>query len=489
MKSNSDNFRINEESANSKEYNSTEYYSLEKKIDKIVVEQRLITSDKIILGLSGGPDSICLLSILSKLSNVHQFKLYPVHINHMLRGNESEDDEHYCREVCENLGLNIQVFRFDVTRISNEKKISIEETARELRYECFRNIAKHLNGALIAVAHNKNDQAETLLMRIARGTGIEGLRGMEFKNGDIIRPLLSTSRNEIEDYCHKNNLMPRIDSTNLKNIYHRNKIRLDLIPYMEEKLQVNVSEALFRLSQNAKADFEYLDYCAKRDYDLCKIEEGKTQIKLDLKSLSKLPYGAINRIIKNSIIKIKGSTKNIEAVHLNNVCDLIINGRTGSIIQLPMGIRVLKSYECVKLYIEHEGNSKSSLETAQLIIPGETFLESGHSFITEIVTKEDYTKCKENDYIQYFDFDALSGGIIIRSRSSGDYIYPYNGNGRKKLKDFFIDSKINQEKRDIIPLLAYKNEIIWIVGLRTSDNFKVTENTNRVLKVLYCKKN
>jgi len=222
--------------------------------------------ERIIVGLSGGPDSVCLLYILNNFLKEYELKIFAVHINHMIRGEESDLEQKYVRELCEKLEIELFIERIDILKVSKEQKISIEEAGRNIRYLEFSKYAKKTFSNKIAVAHNKNDQAETVLFNIIRGTGLDGLKGIQYKNNMVIRPLLDIDRNQIEEFCSLNLLNPRIDSSNLKKTYTRNKIRLDLIPYINKNFGANIVESLNRMSSLIKEDYKLIETIIKEAY-------------------------------------------------------------------------------------------------------------------------------------------------------------------------------------------------------------------------------
>jgi tRNA(Ile)-lysidine synthase len=215
--------------------------------------------DRVIVAVSGGPDSITLLHILYKLREELSISIFVAHINHCLRGEESDKDEEYVKKFCENLNIEFSSKRVNIDEIAKVKNISSESAGREARYEFFKELRKKFSAQKVAIAHNANDQAETILMRIMRGTGTEGLIGIKpVRDAVFVRPLINSTRNQIEEYCLKNNLSPRIDKTNLEAIYARNKVRLQLIPYIQHNFNKDIINVLNRLSYTAKVDNEYL---------------------------------------------------------------------------------------------------------------------------------------------------------------------------------------------------------------------------------------
>ena len=278
--------------------------------------------DKVVLGLSGGPDSVCLLHILKQLESEYKICIYAAHLNHQIRGIEAQKDAMYISNLCDSLGVKFFVKSIDVPKYCKENGLSIEEGARKLRYEMFYEIKEKTNSNKIAVGHNINDQVETILMRMMRGTGLQGLKGIDHKRDDvIIRPILDINRSDIEKYCEEHNLNPRIDSTNLENIYTRNKIRLDLIPYMKENFNENIVEAIARMGNNLKSDSDYIEQEALKMFnEVSKTNDDSIEINLD--KYSNLHISIKSRIIRSAIKYILGDTNFVDQKHIEDVFEL-----------------------------------------------------------------------------------------------------------------------------------------------------------------------
>ena len=299
---------------------------LEEKVLQTIVENELIKNgDKIVIGVSGGPDSITLLDVLIKLQSKIDFDITVAHINHMIRA-EAEDDQKYVEQYCKNKNIQCFVKQEKVEEIAKSQKIGTEEAGRNLRYEFFNKILEETNSNKIATAHTKNDNAETVLMNILRGTGTSGLKGIKAKRDNIyIRPLIKCERKEIEEYCNKNNLEPRIDKTNMENIYTRNKVRNLLIPYIQREFNPNIIEALNRLSQIASMENEYFELQTIKIYNEIKEEETKEQITLNLKKFNSQELVIKNRIVLYTINRLFGSSSGIEKIHLQDIIKLCGN--------------------------------------------------------------------------------------------------------------------------------------------------------------------
>lgn len=461
---------------------------IEKVRETIKGHELVKKGDTVLAAVSGGPDSVCLLHVLFSLSEELGIRLLAIHVNHMLRGSESDADEAYVKDLCGRLGIPVRSVSVDIGGLSRSRGISLEEAGREARYAEFEKYADETGAGAIAVAHNRNDQAETVLMHILRGAGLTGLAGMAFRRGRVIRPLLEADRSEIDEYCRDQKLEPRIDSSNLKDDFKRNRIRLKLIPYINSVIETDVTGNLCRISKLADLDNSYLVKCAEEEYTDCLEKDGSGFADLKLEALKRLHPAIMGRVLRLALQKATGSLKGIEGVHTDMLSDLVKEGRTGSAVQLPRGIRAGISYGTLKIYIDKEEEKPAAVFNRRIRIPGRTVVEEIGSAVTaEIMEKsaefDKYGKLGYNSMLQLFDYDLLKKGINIRNRAAGDIFKPYKSNGTKKLKEFFIDSKIPRDSRDEIPVIAIDNEVVWVVGIKISDKFKLTENTKSVLKL------
>ncbi|WP_024832762.1 tRNA lysidine(34) synthetase TilS [Ruminiclostridium josui] len=445
----------------------------------------------VIVGISGGYDSVCLLHVLYSISKELGIKIYPVHINHMLRGEEALRDENFVRSFCSSLGLEVYVKHIDVAKKAKSEKTSLEEAGRNARYETFSIVAEEQGASKIAVAHSRNDQAETILMRICRGTGLEGLRGMEYKRDNIIRPLLDVDRYQIEEYVKGMGIEAVTDSSNLHTDYFRNRIRLNVIPAINEASGADVTENLLRLSKIVVAEDDYLRYNSELYYQKSVLSEKRMYTELDLKILMEVHQAVRLRMLRIAVGKTCGTLNGFEYIHMDKLNNLIENGRTGAQIDLPHSMTAVRTYN--SLILKEQGKVIRKQFEEILQIPGETEIQNeGIVVKTEIIKIEsiknfgEFINCNEKVHTKFIDLDKLiSSGksILLRNRRDGDIFKPLKSNGTKKLKEYFIDNKVPREIRDIIPLIALGKEIVWIVGNKISDNYKVTDNTKNVLKI------
>ncbi|MCC8169625.1 MAG: tRNA lysidine(34) synthetase TilS [Oscillospiraceae bacterium] len=407
--------------------------------------------DGILIGLSGGADSVCLTHALYRLQDELEIHLYTAHMNHCLRGDNADADERFAVEFSESLGINCLTKHESVRDYARENGMSEEMAGRELRYAFFERIRKSLGLNKIATAHNKNDNAETILMNFMRGSGISGLCGIPVTRGKIIRPIIDLSRDEIENYCRENNLEYVTDSTNSEMIYTRNKVRLDLIPKIQNEFNNNF---IANVTKNAELISDELDFIESAADRICgKIEENTIALKmLDV-------HIALKRRVILTMLRSAG-IKDIEAEYIESVLRLAESGRSGASINLPNGN--IAKIEYGKLYIGADEDKTPPFEYT-IPINCEVYIkELKLTVFAEIVDASDGG--------EVFKGDADSK-ITVRNRRSGDFFYPAGMDGRKKIKDYFIDCKVPRAQRDRTGILTIDGNIAWIIGRRRDKRF------------------
>ncbi len=447
----------------------------EKVIYTIETNKMINCGDAIIVGLSGGPDSVCMLHILSSLRQLYDIKLYAVHLNHMIRGEEADRDEQFARKFSNQLGVPFISRSVDVPAYAREHQMSEEEAGRYQRYRLFEEIAKKVGAKRIAIAHNMNDQAETVIMHFLRGSGISGLGGIKPVRAECyIRPLLYCTREEIEDYCSAQGLNPMHDSTNNKDIYARNKLRLEFIPYIKENFNPNIIECISKASDLARQDDDYLNSRALIEMEKLKRKDG-----LSLSEFNLLHVSIKRRIIRLAIEKVKGGLNNIESKHIEDCIDIISKGRTGKYISLPNEIICRIQYDSFQIL------KKGKTKDFEYELPNEGSVhvaEADAMVSTRLLKKNDGHFCNDR-FIKYFDYDKIGNGLVIRNRRNGDYICPNGMKGTKKLKDYFIDKKVPSDKRQEALIIAAGSEVLWLVGMRDTRNYKIDEATENIIEI------
>ncbi len=321
--------------------------NLEEKILKTIETYQLVKKgDKIVLGVSGGPDSMCMLHTFINLCQDDQkspsllAQIVVAHVNHMLR-KESEEEEQYVKKFCEKNGIEFYAKRIDVQKMAHTNKTGIEETGRTARYEFFNEVLKQTKATKIAVAHNQNDKIETILLHLLRGSGMEGLKGIEPKRGNIIRPLIACERTQIEQYCEQNHLHPKIDKSNFDNTYDRNKIRNVVIPYIQEQFNPNIIKTMERLSTIAKLEDEYIENHMIKIYQELQEDEKQAEIVINLKKFNLQEKVIKSRLIRYIIKRLFGTTASIEKIHIEDIIKLCNNNIGNKYLTPNKNIKIL----------------------------------------------------------------------------------------------------------------------------------------------------
>lgn len=452
-----------------------------RKISGFLNEQHLIQqNDKIVVGVSGGADSICLLSVLLELKQQYHLSLYVVHIEHGVRGEESRQDAAFVKAVAAKHDLFYREFPYDIVTLSKKLGISVEEAGRKVRYEAFEQVREELRANKIAVAHNFDDNAETMLLNLIRGTGLSGLTGIAPCKGLVIRPLLCVSRREIESYLEERRISYRTDSTNYSTDYTRNKIRLQLLPYIEQNINESVKEHLNQTAAIVKEANDYIEQQGRIAYNEC-VTRQDSRLTVFCKAFFLYPPVIQKQVIRICIGEFATGLKDITARHIHSVLALS-KKQVGKQVELPMQIVVAKGYETMTFSKKEESPNRKREEEI-VIIPPVNCTFQGMQFSFSVEPYQELEDIPEKTYTKWFDYDKIKDTLRLRNRKSGDDIEVNASGGKKKIKDYFIDEKIPKERRDGILLLADENHIIWIIGYRISERYKITEDTKLILKV------
>lgn len=488
------------------------------KIIKNTVESRNLIpkNGHVVLGLSGGPDSVCLFHVLLAMREQWKITMSAVHVNHKLRPGDAERDSAYVAKLCEDEGVELTLVEEDVAILARLWNMTDEEAGRRVRYEAYHGAAVKVAEKLglaksavkIAVAQNRDDQAETVLMRLVRGTGPDGLAGIPYERDgiggySIIRPLLDTGREEIEEYCRKYELSPVRDHTNRETIYRRNRIRLELIPFLKNRYNQRVDDALVRLAAIAAQDKDYFDEEITMLMELGK-RQGN-QISFPLPNLQKLHGSLRSRLVIRCFEEL-GLVKNISAVHISRADELISSGITGKIAEFPSGYRMVIKYGevifCDKSSGVYKDTEESTEEKSGLSVPlRDIGLSLKDPLLANLLTaagvhlylisksewqRKEHIWNKETslalDYEKIFDGHNI---LSIRNRKPGDWIRPSGMEGRKKIQDLFTDMKIEKSRRDQIRLITAGSEVLWVTGHRKTGNYAVEAETKQVLLIEY----
>ncbi len=425
------------------------------RIKKFIEENELLTKgDRVVLGLSGGADSVCLLKVLLALKDEYDLKLWAVHVNHNIRGEEALRDRDFSKAFCEAEGVEIFVYSYDIPSLSKAEGFTEEETGRNYRYKAFYETAEKVGANRIALAHNKNDNAETMLQRLIRGSGLKGLGGILPKRDKIIRPLLCLSRAEIEVFLGDTPYIT--DSTNQSLEYLRNKIRHKLLPSIEEEINPNIVEVLFKTSGIIRKENEFLEEEAKKAYERVLIKKDESSVSLSCERLSAENEVLQNRVLRLASLPLTKKMQDIELKHIESLKDLA-EGQNGRQISLIEGIKAKKEGDNLVIGKFSEETIEYSYE---LYPEKELFIKEAE--IRLILTKD---KLPQKE-IGRLNLEEADLPLIVRTKRDGDRLKIKNGS--QQIKKIYSEHKIPQAKRCLYPVVAVGNRVIAVLNLKTA---------------------
>ncbi len=468
---------------------------LQKKLEEF---HMVAPGDRVLVGVSGGADSLCLLLMLSELRKEMDFSVEVIHVEHGIRGEESVRDAKFVEEFCKTIGVSYQIQSVDVPVYAAEEGLGLEEAARSLRYKVFETLALE-KGAKVALAHHQEDNAETVLFQMARGSSLAGLCGMqpvrEDENGVCyIRPLLFFHREEIENFLKAYDLDWRVDSTNTDLEYSRNFIRAQVIP---DLMKIN-AQAVEHVNQSAAHLSEIKDFLDVETEKLwSQIAKEEDKITLNIEALAKLHVVMQRQLVYKAIVVAAKRKKDITSTHVEDVLDLC-RGQSGRRVSLPYGLVAWKEFD--QLHVSTQGTQKedadkeiyevSSEKIRELLEQNQSAYvyieETGKRLFCRVIKAESETlEIPRKTYTKWFDYDKIKQGFCIRTRRSGDYFISDANGHHKKLKQYFIDEKIPASERDNMWLLAKGDQVLWLIGGRISEDVKVSKETKYILELTY----
>jgi len=462
---------------------------LEQRVLQFIRDNNLLLNQRhLLVAVSGGPDSICMLHILFRLKEELNLKLHVAHLDHKLRGDDSRADADYVSRLTHQLGLPSTIETRDVKSYRNSHRVSPEEAAREVRYTFLAETAESISTDRVAVGHTSDDQVETVLMHLIRGTGTRGLRGLQpnslwksSKNSvTVIRPLLPVSRQETTGYCQQHRLEPRFDASNLSLSALRNKIRHQLIPLLES-YNPAINKALLRTARFVGDDLDYLNQGITLLKEGIVKKKGET-IWLDKERFLELPLGLQRHLLREAVEELVGSLRDIEAHHIEEMISTV-GKQAGKSINLPGDLVFVVEYDRCLLTREEISLSPFPLieGAVTLQVPGETNL-SGWRVMATIIKREQMEE-NDNDFTAYLSFDEAGENLTVCSWQPGDRFQPLGMSRSKKLGEFMIDEKIPRAWRRNVPVVCSPKHILWVVGWRIDDRVKVTESTRQILRL------
>lgn len=482
--------------------------------------QMLEQGDRIIAGVSGGADSICLLFMLIKLAKEIGYTIAVVHVHHGLRGEAADADAVYVEKMCKEQGIKCRVFRKDVKSFADKNGLTIEEAGRDVRRECFRKAMEEEQGTKVALAHHQDDNAETLVWNLCRGCGMKGLGGIAPVADYFIRPLLCLRREEIETYLKEQGIEYCVDETNLEDDYTRNRIRRHVMPYLEECVNrqsvVHMSETMEQVRMiGVFVEQEIRRYMKE---SVRYREDGR--VLLDGKQFCQTPEALRLTLLHELLCHVAGRRKDIETIHIRMLEELL-GKQVGRRADLPYGVCAVRCYEGIEFYVlsgenplsygkdvvsskvkggayreetredenreiilsRKDGEAELSWPADCRIMSARDFQEGGRVRWRVFDRKEDMIIFPKNPYTKWFDYDIIKNTVKIRHREPGDYITVSKSGGTQKLKQYFINEKVPGGTRGRIWLAADGRHIMWIVGYRQNQMYQITDKTRRILEI------
>ena len=464
--------------------------TLEKRASSFIREYGLLSGgEKVLAAVSGGPDSVCMLHVLNNLRETLDIQLHIAHLDHGLRGDESAADAGWVEGLAGSLGIPATIEKKDVAQWREKGKTSLEEAAREVRYRFLENVARRVGAKRVAVGHTRDDQVETTLMHLLRGSGIQGLRGLKaaapipYGAGEdgiwVIRPLLEVTRQETGAYCTAHNLQPRTDTSNEQVRFLRNRIRLELIPLLRQ-YNADIDGALVRLADLAGEDADFMDEQAAALCGAAVSSEGCLTC-LDSGKLRGLPLALQRRVFRTVLEQSYGSLRDIEAVHVDSLVKLLFSN-TGRSVNLPGGMVVAN--ERNRMVITAQGSAACPWPVLDrdyvLNVPGETALPGWR--VSATIMEENFFK-EDDIFSASFDLARVGRQLTVKGRGAGDRFHPLGMAHSRKLQDFMVDSAIPRSWRDSVPIVWSPAQVVWVVGWRIDDRVKVTTATQGVLRL------
>lgn len=432
--------------------------------------------DRVLVAFSGGMDSVALLLLLQELKETWNLSVAAAHLNHSLR-EEADADEDFCRAFCEERGIPFYARKLDVLSYSKENKLSFEMAGRNLRYAFFVEIMDTFGYEKCATAHHLDDQVETVLLNLLRGTGLKGLTGISPRRDRYIRPLLPFRKSELEGYLKEQGVSYRHDHTNDEVEYQRNRLRNEVLPYLEAHFQGDIPTGVYRMSKLLLEDLAFIEDEVQKASEKY-LRNTENQVRLS-KEVHHLPYAISSRLLMKAVSEVKGNLQNVEEVHIRDLLSLF-GKETGKRLDIKEGVQGRNDYgdlliEMKKVQTEREENMLHEV----LTIPG-TYSILGEKITLRYIRREEMKKDKR---LRFFNGDLIEGEVILRHKEEGDRMRPFGMNGYRKLKNILIDKKISREDREKLLVFQYERDIIYIGHMMISEDYKVKEKTERILEI------
>ncbi|MCH7800947.1 MAG: tRNA lysidine(34) synthetase TilS, partial [Chloroflexi bacterium] len=454
------------------------------------------TGARLVVAVSGGPDSLALLYALHELASEIGVALHGAHLNHNLRGADSDADAAFVQQTFRSLDIPCTVEEADVSAFRAAQKISLEDAARRLRYDFFARVVNQQSADCVALGHTSDDQAETVLLHLIRGSGLAGLRGMDYRSEveysgqrmSLLRPLLGISRQETTEFCRALKLQPRLDASNLSTEFSRNRVRLEILPQMEV-INPAVKDSLVRLSHSVARDYSYLQSEVESVLDsVIGFHNGIVQI--DRTTFADLAPAIQHHLIRRAVLMAKSDLIDLTQYHVEEMVRLM-SGQPGKFLSLPGGLQFLVSYDVAFISLNDQAPCPLPELTGRtrLQVPGETRI--GNWLVKTSIVEHGGSERQSSPRMQSVDsrlkyterFAVLDDELLVRTREAGDRFQPLGMSGAKKLQDFMVDAKIPRHWRDRVPLVVTPKGIAWVMGWRIADWARVRDDTRQALEI------
>lgn len=438
--------------------------------------------DRVVVAVSGGPDSVALLKALSIISDEYHLFLIAAHFNHGLRGDESDSDESFVENLSRSMDIVFESGYVDIPSLIKKKGGSTEVICRNERYKFLEGIQKKYRADKIALGHNLGDQAETIVMKFLRGSGMEGLRGiLPVRDSIYIRPLISVTREEILNFLKKEDVKYVTDSSNIEDTYLRNRIRDRLIPELMENYNPGLVENLGSMANIIRTENDYIKMTVEEILESWNINRNEGEIRIKLPELVRLHKAIQWRIVKTLLQNYSSSKKEIGYIHVKSVMDLVEGDNPSAQLDLPFYLEVRREYNLITLSRKKPDTDSTFCYGVE--IPGAVVIkELGITVQFHLIDNVSPINFNANSTV-FMDYEQISFPLTIRNPKSGDRFQPFGMNGTKKLKSFFIDEKIPKNSRRNLPLLVDQKSVLWIMGMRLCERVKITDKTRKVVKV------
>ncbi len=431
--------------------------------------------EKVLVGLSGGPDSVTLLEVLYRLREELGLALCSIYVDHGLRPDETPAEIAFAKRISEERGIGHFVEKIDVRAYAESEKLGKQEAARILRYEAYEKVLNQTGAGRIALGHNADDQIETFFMRLLRGSGAKGLTSIPAVRGKIIRPLIETERADIEDFIRAEGLDYIVDSSNLKTDYTRNRLRQSLVPRLRE-FNPNLTSTIQRTIEILNDEERYFDTTVLKALMRLIPKKTDTEIELFVTPLESMDRVILRRVLRKAIELTKG-LRALDFKHIEELIALVKTGRPGARLYLPGGVRAIKKYSTIII----TSGAPAAIGTHELPCPGKIRLPETGAVIEAKVVDSPVEGCNGRR-CALVDAEKIKRPLFVRARRKGDFFYPAGFGKRKKLQDLFVDAKIPRDERDAVPIIENAGgEIVWVAGLRADERFKAAENTANIL--------